>query len=191
MIKTYAKVRSEDLQETMRILTIAKPLGEVLIQGYRIATNTDRYENFYRHGFKCAHCGVVATYATIDKEQKSNKRNPWHINVHTADGTILTKDHIYPRDCGGFDIIENYQTLCSKCNSQKGNTPEFSAEEAIKQGIASKESIAAAEKMKIEREKLNILKQKVLEQEKIFQIAQQEFHDIIPLRDKSEFFKNK
>ena len=33
----------------------------------------------------------------------------------------MTKDHIYPKRHGGKDTIENMQTMCAICNSEKGS----------------------------------------------------------------------
>lgn len=34
----------------------------------------------------------------------------------------LTVDHIYPKSKGGGDGPENLQTMCWRCNGEKGNT---------------------------------------------------------------------
>lgn len=34
----------------------------------------------------------------------------------------LTIDHVIPLSKGGKNHVDNYQTLCRKCNSKKGNT---------------------------------------------------------------------
>lgn len=33
----------------------------------------------------------------------------------------MTKDHIIPKSKDGKDDISNYQTMCYKCNLEKGN----------------------------------------------------------------------
>ena len=57
-----------------------------------------RWQVFERDNFKCVACGA---------SQK--------------DGAILHVDHIIPRSKGGTDTMENYQTLCQKCNIGKSN----------------------------------------------------------------------
>ena len=36
----------------------------------------------------------------------------------------MTKDHILPKSKGGKDEIDNYQTMCIRCNKAKGNNLE-------------------------------------------------------------------
>ena len=55
--KRYKLLEIDKLQDTLKLLTISRPLGRVLIQGYPIWTDTDRYESLYIHGCKCAKCG--------------------------------------------------------------------------------------------------------------------------------------
>jgi len=57
-----------------------------------------RWQVFERDDFKCVACGSSA-----------------------IDGAILHVDHIIPRSKGGKDVMENYQTLCHKCNIGKSN----------------------------------------------------------------------
>lgn len=57
-----------------------------------------RWQVFERDDFKCVACGSSA-----------------------IDGAILHVDHITPRSKGGKDEMENYQTLCHKCNIGKSN----------------------------------------------------------------------
>jgi len=57
-----------------------------------------RWQVFERDNFKCVACGLSA-----------------------SDGAILHIDHIIPRSKGGKDNMDNYQTLCHKCNIGKSN----------------------------------------------------------------------
>ncbi len=41
--------------------------------------------------------------------------------MRELDGKDLTVDHILAQDKGGLDELENYQLLCTSCNSSKGN----------------------------------------------------------------------
>ena len=98
--KRYKLLEMDKLQDTLKLLTISRPLGRVLIQGYPIWTDTDRYESLYIHGCKCAKCGLEASFAAIEKNTDS--KDKFHINIYgtrKSDGRHiqLTKDHIYPR----------------------------------------------------------------------------------------------
>lgn len=59
-----------------------------------------RWQVFQRDGWRCVSCGVKAT---------------------DNDTVILHVDHINPRSKGGKNELENYQTLCDKCNIGKSN----------------------------------------------------------------------
>jgi hypothetical protein len=43
----------------------------------------------------------------------------------TTQGLSLHVDHVEPRSKGGADALENYQTLCDRCNLGKGNQSSF------------------------------------------------------------------
>ena len=60
-----------------------------------------RYQVLKRDNFKCCACGA------------SPAKNP-SVELHI--------DHIIPYSKGGKTIIENLQTLCSKCNLGKSDT---------------------------------------------------------------------
>jgi hypothetical protein len=40
-------------------------------------------------------------------------------------GLELEVDHVEPFSTGGADVLENYQTLCQRCNRGKGNRAEL------------------------------------------------------------------
>ena len=79
-LKRYKLLEFDKLQDILKLLVTAKPLGRVLIQGYPIWTDTDRYESLYVHGCKCAKCGLEASFAAIEKETSS--KDKFHINVY-------------------------------------------------------------------------------------------------------------
>jgi hypothetical protein len=61
-----------------------------------------RWQVFERDDFKCVACGSSA-----------------------LDGAILHVDHVIPRSKGGKDEMDNYQTLCHKCNIGKSNKSQI------------------------------------------------------------------
>ncbi len=60
-------------------------------------SNKMRFSIYERDGYKCCRCGISERYA------------------------ILEIDHIIPISKGGKSTYDNLQTLCHKCNYEKGN----------------------------------------------------------------------
>ena len=60
-------------------------------------SNKMRFSIYERDGYRCRYCGVSEQYATLEI------------------------DHIIPISKGGKSTYENLQTLCRKCNYEKGN----------------------------------------------------------------------
>jgi 5-methylcytosine-specific restriction endonuclease McrA len=52
----------------------------------------------------------------------------YHFNLYgyneRGEEIMLTKDHIIPKSKEGKNDIDNYQTMCCKCNWKKGNNDE-------------------------------------------------------------------
>lgn len=61
-------------------------------------SNKIRFLIYERDGYKCCNCGVSGRYAQLEI------------------------DHIMPIAKGGKSTFDNLQTLCHKCNVEKGNT---------------------------------------------------------------------
>jgi hypothetical protein len=97
----------------------------VEFDGDMIHMNSDRYHTFATSGTKCVYCGLEAKYFAKERDWKSLR---WHFNLYGIDKygkeVLFTKDHIIPKSKGGKDDISNYQTMCSKCNEEKGNNME-------------------------------------------------------------------
>lgn len=80
-----------------------------------IFQNSHRYILFNKNP-RCVKCGREIKYAVF----KGNARRG-HINFFSEDGVLMTKDHIKPKSKGGKDNLNNMQTMCEICNSNKGN----------------------------------------------------------------------
>lgn len=96
----------------------------VIFDGDKVYGNSHRYQTFFNKGLKCVSCGIEGEF--FAKEKKLNQ--PWagyHLNLYGTDKfnseILMTKDHIIPKSKGGSDFLENFQTMCSRCNSVKGN----------------------------------------------------------------------
>lgn len=97
-----------------------------IVNGYRMKTS-ERYKLFSRDELVCVHCGQKASFWASQKFRR-DKGKKTHLNLYginkSGETIMLTKDHIVPKSHGGTDEVENYQIMCSKCNLEKGNTPE-------------------------------------------------------------------
>lgn len=73
----------------------------------------------------CKKCGLKASFLAIERGDHDPS---YHINMYgvlpNGDEMLFTKDHITPRSKGGWNKKENYQTMCSCCNSEKANNLE-------------------------------------------------------------------
>ena len=92
----------------------------VVIEGYDVYKRSMRYKTFIEKGYKCVCCGRVGAYYALECDESLNKKRA-HFNLYSEDDVLMTKDHIFPKSKGGKDSIENMQTMCAICNSEKGN----------------------------------------------------------------------
>lgn len=89
---------------------------------YTINMNRDNLKLFFRN-HTCVKCGIEGQYFAMESTGNDNL----HFNLYALkDGreVLITKDHILPKSKGGKDIMSNYQTMCTTCNSAKGNKIE-------------------------------------------------------------------
>lgn len=89
----------------------------IKIDEYLIYKDSWRYRLFYQKGTKYVCCGKEGTYFELKPDVQKVGRA--HFNLFADDGTLITKDHIYPKSKGGPDCIENFQTMCEDCNKEK------------------------------------------------------------------------
>ena len=110
----------EVLSKTVPVKTKKKDC-KVNFDGDLIKMNSQRYELFKNKGVKCVDCGIEGKYFVKEKHPSSNS---YHFNLYAINKrgkeVLMTKDHIIRKRDGGADSLENYQTMCTKCNQKKG-----------------------------------------------------------------------
>lgn len=95
------------------------------IEGDLINMSSWRYQTFCTSGLVCVRCGIEGKFFAKEKSLETDAR--YHLNLYAEqDGKeiLMTKDHILPKSRGGKDTLSNFQTMCTICNFNKGNTLE-------------------------------------------------------------------
>lgn len=115
-----------DLQSILDILvytTGKNGKAQHTVNGELVKVASLRLTTFKEKGVKCYSCDRVGTHFRLQRQEREPK---FHLGLWTEDGIEMTKDHIVPKSKGGYDHIDNMQTMCEKCNGQKRNevTPE-------------------------------------------------------------------
>jgi 5-methylcytosine-specific restriction endonuclease McrA len=108
------------------VLTIQDGLDAIrsetlVLQSIAINLKKDRYKCFLHNGISCSGCNKVASFFAVEKVE-SKSYSGYSLNLYSDDGSYFTKDHIFPKSLGGADSMDNYQTMCWKCNAKKGNS---------------------------------------------------------------------
>lgn len=92
--------------------------------GDLIKMNSQRYEVF-NNSCTCIECGLEGTYFV---KESNCPQEVYHFNLYgvnkEGEEVLMTKDHIIPKSKGGKNTLENYQTMCVKCNRKKGDKIE-------------------------------------------------------------------
>lgn len=90
---------------------------------YLVRMNSPRYYVF-KAMKNCVSCGIEGCVMRLEKHH--NDKMP-HFNLYakneSGDLVLMTKDHVVPKNRGGDNHHSNYQTMCSVCNSLKGDMP--------------------------------------------------------------------
>ena len=108
---------------TLNILGNKLKKNEYLIMdGVPVKITSQRYAVF-KKSTKCVTCGLQATFLAAERDD-TLATDKYHLNMYgVVDGEdiLFTKDHIIPKSKGGANKLSNYQTMCTRCNSEKGN----------------------------------------------------------------------
>lgn len=107
-----------DLPHTLNGNRVLKKLDFSLL--HTKYSNHRRLQVFAKKGTTCVRCGLEGVHLLASLDQGGGH----HIDLYTANFTLMTIDHIVPRSLGGESSLANYQPMCQHCNSRKGNTPE-------------------------------------------------------------------
>lgn len=95
--------------------------GKVEIKGHSVNVQSLRLRTFFKAGVNCSCCGIKGAYFAIERTKGTTgyHLNLWGIN-EDKEHILMTHDHKQARSLGGFDNIENTETMCGPCNWDKG-----------------------------------------------------------------------
>ena len=96
--------------------------------GHMMKPLSVRYQTFIQSGCDCVVCGLKGTVMYKERNYFSgnvqNTNGSYHFNLYGedkfGDEVLLTKDHIIAKSLGGSNGVNNMQTMCSRCNLDKG-----------------------------------------------------------------------
>lgn len=115
----YARRLRELRAEGWQIAYMAKEKGYVLTSLERLNNSADEYVNlrlrnevFERDNYQCQMCGYSKGEKFLDSEPVK-----------------LEADHIIPLAEGGKTVVDNLQTLCSRCNAGKKAVAAYSVKD--------------------------------------------------------------
>lgn len=97
-------------------------VGEFDGKEYSVGLSSTRLQNFKR-SLVCVGCGRRGSVFVAEQTKSDALRcqNP-HLNLYSADGELMTHDHVIPIARGGpRDSMMNTQTMCASCNCEKGH----------------------------------------------------------------------
>lgn len=114
-------------------------------KGKQVWMARKRYKVFYENP-KCPICDLDPAYFALEQHQKQSKyvkEDIWFFNMYGIKDyseVLFTVDHVIPKAKNGSDRLENLQTMCSRCNSLKGdNDPTEVEKEGQKKIIKDKQ----------------------------------------------------
>lgn len=127
MSSQYFRKSKFSIQEVLSQITPLNSKQKVLFEDTFVKMNSERYHLFSK-SLTCVCCGLEGQFFGLETivDKKGNFiQGTFHFNLYAIDNdgneVLMTKDHIIPRSKGGADHLDNYQTMCSPCNSKKGS----------------------------------------------------------------------
>lgn len=118
------------------VLTVLSRLGDphAVFDGDVVPLCATRYHVFAL-SITCVSCHLKGLYFAKERCTKIVHQSiqatgdRWHFNLYGQNvqggEVMLTQDHIIPVSKGGRNNIENLRTMCSPCNTKRGNRGEF------------------------------------------------------------------
>lgn len=109
-----------------QILPLIKNSEKANLDGDVVNVGSLRLMNFKVHGLTCVTCGLTGSFFA---KEKTRKDKTYHLNLYAVrDGAeiLMTQDHIVPISLNGKNSLDNVQTMCTKCNCEKGNGLQIS-----------------------------------------------------------------
>ena len=139
LCRVYQRKAIYTIEEVLSKVDFSDPKEKVRVDfnNNLIKMSSHRLQLFKTKGVTCAHCGIEGKYFAMEKPpvDKSYHFNLYAVN-EKGEEVLMTKDHIIPRKRGGLDCLDNFQTLCIKCNVNKGSKLESElVKEPLNEGV--------------------------------------------------------
>lgn len=121
----YIRKGIYSLDEVFDNLVDVNALGDIFMEweGEPVSMNNAKYHVFKKEKC-CVCCGLKGEYFALEQCKDKDEESLYHFNMYgIRDGkeVLFTKDHIIPKSKGGTNTLDNYQTMCVRCNAEKGN----------------------------------------------------------------------
>jgi 5-methylcytosine-specific restriction endonuclease McrA len=80
----------------------------------------------HQNGSKCISCGIESNVIRVERNKNGHYiygKNHLNVYAYTPAGhaILMTVDHAVLNSKGGTDTAENYNTMCIRCNTRRGN----------------------------------------------------------------------
>ena len=117
-------VKKDGISKNGNEFTYSYPSYKKEYLGKKVKMGCHRLVLFKAKGTDCVKCGLKGEFFALEQVRSDND-NAFSFNLYGYDKdgkeVMLTKDHIIPYSKGGKSSLDNYQTMCSPCNSKKGS----------------------------------------------------------------------